>query len=332
MGHRARGRNDPSGVSAGVGPGQAAFGACEGRGGKASPHSLGAVGTADLAPDRPFRDEVVEVDEGRKGALVGTILAALCSDGYSQPVANSGWLHQWPSRWTPESSRGSAAGRCWYASTHCCTRCFPDGPPDALGANVQVKFLLWPAIVAAGRPRTIRGRQASGSPGPGTWGASASIRSRSLSMEGGSGVGALAPPDGEPEGHHQIVVRPPDARMASWPRGTDGRVQPGQIRPHIPVRRRLEHHLRARPQVALGRPVAGLHLSGPRGAAAPPAAGPQAMETGSVAVTGSPQEPPGRAPRTRGAPIPRLPRSGGTAGLESFATPDSRVRRPDRSF
>ena len=54
----------------------------------------GAVSMVKLALDRLSEDEVVELDEDKKAAMVSNLLVVLCADESAQPVVNTGTLHQ----------------------------------------------------------------------------------------------------------------------------------------------------------------------------------------------------------------------------------------------
>jgi regulator of protease activity HflC (stomatin/prohibitin superfamily) len=54
----------------------------------------GAVGMVQLALHRIAQDEVVELDEERKAAMVSNLLVVLCGDRSTQPVVNTGSLYQ----------------------------------------------------------------------------------------------------------------------------------------------------------------------------------------------------------------------------------------------
>ena len=53
----------------------------------------GAVSMVKIALNRLSEDEVVELDEERKAAMVSTLLVVLCADEAAQPVVNTGTLH-----------------------------------------------------------------------------------------------------------------------------------------------------------------------------------------------------------------------------------------------
>jgi len=53
----------------------------------------GAVGMVELALNRLSENNVVELDEERKAAMVSNLLVVLCSDKNTQPVVNAGSLY-----------------------------------------------------------------------------------------------------------------------------------------------------------------------------------------------------------------------------------------------
>ena len=53
----------------------------------------GAVGMVDMALDQLKRDDVVELDEERKAAMVSNLLVVLCGEEGAQPVLNAGTLY-----------------------------------------------------------------------------------------------------------------------------------------------------------------------------------------------------------------------------------------------
>ena len=53
----------------------------------------GAVGMVEMALDRLARNNVVELDEERKAAMVSNLLVVLCSERSTQPIVNAGTLH-----------------------------------------------------------------------------------------------------------------------------------------------------------------------------------------------------------------------------------------------
>ena len=54
----------------------------------------GAVGMVELALERLAENNVVELDEERKAAMVSNLLVVLCGDRGTQPVVNTGSLYQ----------------------------------------------------------------------------------------------------------------------------------------------------------------------------------------------------------------------------------------------
>ena len=54
----------------------------------------GAVGMVQLALQRLQDEDVVELDEERKAAMVSNLLVVLCSEQATQPVVNTGTLYQ----------------------------------------------------------------------------------------------------------------------------------------------------------------------------------------------------------------------------------------------
>ena len=53
----------------------------------------GAVGMVEQALERLERDQIVELDDERKAAMVSNLLVVLCSDSRSTPVINTGTLY-----------------------------------------------------------------------------------------------------------------------------------------------------------------------------------------------------------------------------------------------
>ena len=53
----------------------------------------GAVSMVKLALDRLSEDNIVELDEEKKAAMVSNLLVVLCSEENAQPVINSGTLN-----------------------------------------------------------------------------------------------------------------------------------------------------------------------------------------------------------------------------------------------
>jgi regulator of protease activity HflC (stomatin/prohibitin superfamily) len=53
----------------------------------------GAVGMVEMALDRLAKDNIVELDDERRAAMVSNLLVVLCSDRHTQPVVNTGTLY-----------------------------------------------------------------------------------------------------------------------------------------------------------------------------------------------------------------------------------------------
>jgi len=53
----------------------------------------GAVGMVQMALDHLSRDQIVELDDERRAAMVSNLLVVLCSDRHTQPVVNTGTLY-----------------------------------------------------------------------------------------------------------------------------------------------------------------------------------------------------------------------------------------------
>jgi hypothetical protein len=53
----------------------------------------GAVGMVQMALEHLSRDEIVDLDNDRRAAMVSNLLVVLCSDRGTQPVVNTGTLH-----------------------------------------------------------------------------------------------------------------------------------------------------------------------------------------------------------------------------------------------
>ncbi len=53
----------------------------------------GAVGMVELALNRLREENVVELDEERKAAMVSNLLVVLCGDQRATPVVNTGSLY-----------------------------------------------------------------------------------------------------------------------------------------------------------------------------------------------------------------------------------------------
>lgn len=54
----------------------------------------GAVSMVKMALDNLAKEEVVELDDDKKAAMVSNLLVVLCADESAQPVVNTGTLHQ----------------------------------------------------------------------------------------------------------------------------------------------------------------------------------------------------------------------------------------------
>ena len=53
----------------------------------------GAVGMVEMALELLSKSNMVNLDEERKAAMVSNLLVVLCSDRHTQPVVNTGTLH-----------------------------------------------------------------------------------------------------------------------------------------------------------------------------------------------------------------------------------------------
>ena len=53
----------------------------------------GAVGMVQMALEQLERDQVVDLDEERKAAMVSNLLVVLCGEENARPVLNAGTLH-----------------------------------------------------------------------------------------------------------------------------------------------------------------------------------------------------------------------------------------------
>ena len=53
----------------------------------------GAVGMVQMALEHLSRDQIVELDDERRAAMVSNLLVVLCSDRHTQPVVNTGTLY-----------------------------------------------------------------------------------------------------------------------------------------------------------------------------------------------------------------------------------------------
>ena len=54
----------------------------------------GAVSMVKMALDQLSEEQIVELDEERKAAMVSNLLVVLCADEPAQPVLNTGTLYQ----------------------------------------------------------------------------------------------------------------------------------------------------------------------------------------------------------------------------------------------
>jgi regulator of protease activity HflC (stomatin/prohibitin superfamily) len=54
----------------------------------------GAVGMVEMALDRLSANDIVQLDDERRVAMVSNLLVVLCSGGHTQPVVNTGTLYQ----------------------------------------------------------------------------------------------------------------------------------------------------------------------------------------------------------------------------------------------
>jgi regulator of protease activity HflC (stomatin/prohibitin superfamily) len=54
----------------------------------------GAVGMVQMALDHLSRDQIVQLDEERRAAMVSNLLVVLCGDRHTQPVINTGSIYQ----------------------------------------------------------------------------------------------------------------------------------------------------------------------------------------------------------------------------------------------
>ena len=54
----------------------------------------GAVSMVQMALKKLSEEEIVELDEDKKAAMVSNLLVVLCADEAAQPVVNTGTLHQ----------------------------------------------------------------------------------------------------------------------------------------------------------------------------------------------------------------------------------------------
>jgi hypothetical protein len=53
----------------------------------------GAVGMVQMALGRLAAENIVELDEERKAAMVSNLLVVLCADRDTQPIVNTGTLY-----------------------------------------------------------------------------------------------------------------------------------------------------------------------------------------------------------------------------------------------
>lgn len=53
----------------------------------------GAVGMVEMALDKLNENDIVELDEERKAAMVSNLLVVLCGNKDAQPIVNSGSLY-----------------------------------------------------------------------------------------------------------------------------------------------------------------------------------------------------------------------------------------------
>ena len=54
----------------------------------------GAVTMVQMALTKLSQEQIVDLDEDKKAAMVSNLLVVLCSDEATQPVINTGTLHQ----------------------------------------------------------------------------------------------------------------------------------------------------------------------------------------------------------------------------------------------
>jgi regulator of protease activity HflC (stomatin/prohibitin superfamily) len=54
----------------------------------------GAVGMVEMALDHLAKNDIVQLDDERRAAMVSNLLVVLCSGGHTQPVVNTGTLYQ----------------------------------------------------------------------------------------------------------------------------------------------------------------------------------------------------------------------------------------------
>ena len=53
----------------------------------------GAVGMVQMALDKLNENDIVELDEERKAAMVSNLLVVLCGNKDAQPIVNSGTIY-----------------------------------------------------------------------------------------------------------------------------------------------------------------------------------------------------------------------------------------------
>ena len=53
----------------------------------------GAVGMVEMALEQLKADNIVDLDDERRAAMVSNLLVVLCSDKHTQPVVNTGTLY-----------------------------------------------------------------------------------------------------------------------------------------------------------------------------------------------------------------------------------------------
>ncbi|NIM61930.1 MAG: SPFH domain-containing protein, partial [Acidobacteria bacterium] len=54
----------------------------------------GAVGMVQMALEHLAHDQIVDLDDERRAAMVSNLLVVLCGDRHAQPVVNTGTLYQ----------------------------------------------------------------------------------------------------------------------------------------------------------------------------------------------------------------------------------------------
>jgi len=55
---------------------------------------LGAVGMVEDALTKLAQDDIVELDDERRAAMVSNLMVVLCSERDTQPIVNAGSLYQ----------------------------------------------------------------------------------------------------------------------------------------------------------------------------------------------------------------------------------------------